>query len=261
MGRNVKMIEVKDLLFAYRGNSPLFKALSFSLNHGEAWAIIGPSGCGKTTLLYLLAGLRQNEGGIILIGGRPLKRPRPRTGLVLQDHGLLPWASVKENIRLGLKIRDFYGPDGKHAPSQHATNREDMEERIGYWLKRMGIEDQKNKYPSQLSRGQRQRTAIARTLILSPDLLLLDEPFSALDEAIRYDLQKTLLELHKEGHLTTILVTHDIEEAAFTGKKILILRGPANRDASIVENPFAIGPDARNLPGFQVRCKELRSLL
>lgn len=254
------MIEVKDLLFSYRGNPPLFKAFSFSLNHGESWSIIGPSGCGKTTLLYLLAGLRQNDGGVILIGGFPLTRPRPRTGLVLQDHGLLPWASVKENIRLGLKIRHFYGPDGKHAPSQPQSGT-DMEESVDYWLKRMGIEDQQDKYPSQLSRGQRQRTAIARTLILSPDLLLLDEPFSALDAAIRYDLQKTVLELHREGNLTTILVTHDIEEAAFTGNKILILKGPANQDTAIIENSFAIGPDARNLPGFQERCKELRSLL
>ena len=260
MGSDIKMIEVKDLLFSYRGNSPLFKAFSFSLNHGESWAIIGPSGCGKTTLLYLLAGLRQNDGGVILIGGLPLTRPRPRTGLVLQDHGLLPWASVKDNIRLGLKIRDFYGPDGKHAPSQ-PSSRGDMEESVGYWLKRMGIEDQQDKYPSQLSRGQRQRTAIARTLILSPDLLLLDEPFSALDAAIRYDLQKTVLELHREGNLTTILVTHDIEEAAFTGDKILLLRGPGNQDTSIIENSFAQGPDARNLPGFQERCMELRSLL
>jgi NitT/TauT family transport system ATP-binding protein len=260
MGSDIKMIEVKDLLFSYRGNSPLFKAFSFSLNHGESWAIIGPSGCGKTTLLYLLAGLRQNDGGVILIGGLPLTRPRPRTGLVLQDHGLLPWASVKDNICLGLKIRDFYGPDGKHAPSQPSSTG-DIEESVGYWLKRMGIEDQQYKYPAQLSRGQRQRTAIARTLILSPDLLLLDEPFSALDAAIRYDLQKTVLELHREGNLTTILVTHDIEEAAFTGNKILILKGPGNQDTTIIENSFALGPDARNLPGFQERCMELRSLL
>lgn len=260
MGRDLKMIEVEDLLFSYKGHAPLFKAFSFSLNRGEAWAVIGPSGCGKTTLLYLLAGLRQKDGGVILVGGTPLIRPRPRTGLVLQDHGLLPWASVKENIRLGLKIRSFYGPDGKHAPSQPSSSG-DADESISYWLKRMGIEDQQDKYPSQLSRGQRQRTAIARTLILSPDLLLLDEPFSALDAAIRHDLQKTVLELHKEGNLTTILVTHDIEEAAFTGNKILVLKGPANQDMSIIENSFAIGPDARNLPGFQERCKELRSML
>jgi NitT/TauT family transport system ATP-binding protein len=261
MDKNMKMIEVKDLFFAYRGQPPLFKAFSFSLRHGEAWAIIGPSGCGKTTLLYLIAGLRQIGEGVILIGGLPLRRPRPRTGLVLQDHGLLPWASVKDNIRLGLKIRAFYGPDGKHAPAQPSSNGGDWEERIVYWLKRMGIEDQQDKYPSQLSRGQRQRTAIARTLILSPDLLLLDEPFSALDAAIRYDLQETVLELHTEGNLTTLLVTHDIEEAAFMGKRILLLRGPANQDAAIIENSFAIGPDARNHPGFQERCNELRSLL
>ena len=168
---------------------------------------------------------------------------------------------MKDNIRLGLKIRAFYGPDGKHAPAQPSFTGVDWEERIGYWLKRMGIEDQHDKYPSQLSRGQRQRTAIARTLILSPDLLLLDEPFSALDAAIRYDLQETVLELHTEGNLTTLLVTHDIEEAAFVGKRILILRGPANQDAAIIENSFGIGPNARNLPGFQERCKELRSLL
>lgn len=255
------MIELKNLTFAYGGHPLIFDGFELQIEQGQAWSIIGPSGCGKSTLLYLMAGLRRPTSGHILIGGAPVLRPRPQTGLVLQDHGLLPWATVRENAMLGLKIRRFYGPDGKHAPSGSRLETKDLDQRVSYWLKRLGIDSLQNKYPSQLSRGQRQRTAIARTLAMKPDLLLMDEPFSALDATIREDLQKTVMALHEESRLTRVIVTHDIEEAVFVGEKILLLRGEANREFRIIQNNAAGLDDFRNRTVFRERCDYLRELL
>ena len=255
------MIELKNLTFAYSGHPSIFEGFELRIEQGEAWSIIGPSGCGKTTLLYLMAGLRRPTAGLIRIGGTPVSRPRPETGLVLQDHGLLPWTTVRENAKLGLKIRKFYGPDGRHAPQGSRLSKSDMDERVAYWLKRLGIDGLQNKYPIQLSRGQRQRTAIARTLAMKPDLLLMDEPFSALDATIREDLQRTVMALHDESGLTRVIVTHDIEEAVFVGDKILLLRGEANREFRIIKNDAAGLEDFRNRIEFRERCDYLRELL
>jgi ABC-type nitrate/sulfonate/bicarbonate transport system ATPase subunit len=255
------MIELKGITFAYRGHSPLFEGFNLRIERGEAWAVIGPSGCGKTTLLYLMAGLRRPSAGMIMVAGSPILRPRPQTGLVLQDHGLLPWATVRENAKLGLKIRRFYGPDGLHAPPDILIDRARIENRADYWLRRLAIESLQNKFPSQISRGQRQRTAIARTLAMDPDVLLMDEPFSALDANIREDLQRVMMDFHEDSQLTSIVVSHNIEEAVFMGKRILVLKDTANRQPHIIENEVAGLEDYRNRPDFHHQCDALRELL
>ena len=211
------MIEINDLTFTYGGHPQIFEGLSLKVNRGDSWSIIGPSGCGKTTFLYLLAGLRHPTSGTILIEGEPVSRPRPRTGLVLQDHGLLPWSTVAENARLGLNIWEFYGSDGKHAPLDKKIDNYEADQRVDYWLEKLGIDDLKDQYPSRLSRGQRQRTAIARTLVMEPNLLLLEEPFSALDAPSGEDLDRVFFNLHQELNITYIIVTHDIEVAVDHG--------------------------------------------
>jgi ABC-type nitrate/sulfonate/bicarbonate transport system ATPase subunit len=255
------MIELKGVTFAYRGHPPLFEGFNLRIEQGEAWAVIGPSGCGKTTLLYLMAGLRRPSAGTIMVAGSPILRPRPQTGLVLQDHGLLPWATVRDNAKLGLKIRRFYGPDGLHAPPDVLTDRARIEDRVDYWLRRLAIDSLQDKFPSQISRGQRQRTAIARTLALDPDVLLMDEPFSALDANIREDLQRVMMDFHEDSQLTSIVVTHDIEEAVFMGKKILLLKGTANRELHTIENEVAGLKDYRSRADFHRQCDALRGLL
>jgi len=250
---------VQDLTFTYPNGTTIFEGFSWSVERGKAWAIIGPSGCGKSTLLYLLAGLRQPSAGQVLIDGQPLSRPRPRTGLILQDYGLLPWATVQDNAALGLRIRGFYGPDGVHTPSDEQLD--DRQARVDHWLKRLGIQHVAQQYPHQISGGQRQRTAIARTLILRPDLLLMDEPFGALDALTREDLQNLTLELRAEQGLTTVIVTHNIEEAVFMGEKILVLGQPPNRQAEVVYNPEAGSAGYRQQDLFFARCNELRELM
>ena len=255
------MIEIKDLTFAYGGRPPIFEEFNLKINHGEAWSVIGASGCGKTTFLYLLAGLRRLASGTILIDKMPIVRPRPRTGLVLQDHGLLPWSTVDENTRLGLRIWGFYGSDGKHAPADKKIDKLQADQRVDYWLNKLGIQGLRDQYPARLSRGQRQRTAIARTLVMEPDLLLLDEPFSALDAPTRDELQRTIISLHKESNIALIIVTHDIEVAVVMGKKILVLREDSNRRPLILKNDCAANIDSRNRAAFQEKCDELRKLL
>ncbi len=257
------MVAVDRLTFRYgaRG-TPVFQDFSWQVRAGEAWSIIGPSGCGKTTLLTLIAGLRRATAGTITVGGTRIERPRPETGLILQDYGLLPWATVEANVALGLRVRRFYGPDGKHAPrAEKVLGRREAREVVESWLRRLNIYEQRAKFPAAISGGQRQRTAIARTLALQPDLLLMDEPFSSLDAPTREDLQNLILQLQREMNLTSIIVTHAIEEAAILGRQILVLGQPPNTAPVIVPNPEAGTPGYRSTSAFLDRCNQLRTLL
>jgi ABC-type nitrate/sulfonate/bicarbonate transport system ATPase subunit len=247
------MIQISSISFAYPGLSPLFENFSLEVSRGETWAILGPSGCGKTTLLYLLAGLRFPTKGSIEIDGERLARPRPHSGLILQDYGLLPWSTVRENVELGLRLRKFYGEDGTHAPINFQPKIN-----VPYWLERLGIDSVADKYPTQLSGGQRQRTAIARTLALEPDLLLMDEPFSSLDAVTREDLQNLTLSLCAERELTLVVVTHAIEEAVTLGKKILLLDAAPTGTARVFENPSAGMAGHREGKAYQELCNQLR---
>lgn len=255
------MIDIQNIRFAYANGPPIFDEFSWHIAKGHTWAVIGPSGCGKTSLLYLLAGLYMPQKGHIRIENKPVTAPRPRSGLVLQDHGLLPWATVYQNARLGLTVRGFYGSDGRHAPIDEKLTMHEADQRIHYWLEKLSIQHLQSQYPSQLSRGQRQRTAIARTLGMQPDLLMLDEPFSALDAPTRQDLQELILNLGEDGNLTTIIVTHDIEVAVTMGKQILALNLGGNRHARIIENSDACNPEYRYQRQFRDQCDYLHNIL
>ncbi|MBN1872866.1 MAG: ATP-binding cassette domain-containing protein [Anaerolineae bacterium] len=282
------MLELHDLTFAYRESTsrrertprreripgwnstsyqpPVFAAFSWRAKRGEVWSVLGPSGCGKSTLLMLLAGLLQPQRGSVFIDGENIVRPRPRTGLILQEYGLLPWATVRENVALGLKIRRFYGPDGRHVPYDEQTHHKKVHPEayaylVDHWLARLGIDGIADAYPGQISGGQRQRTAIARTLVLAPDLLLMDEPFSALDAPTREGLQSLTLELCAEAGLTVVLVTHNIEEAAFMGQHILLLSHPPNQNPIILHNIHPNTRAYRNSPAYQATLSRLRATL
>lgn len=236
------MIFIENITFFYREGRPIFEDFSVSIKKGDALSIIGPSGCGKTTLLYLIAGLLKPAKGTIVIEGTKIERPRKNTALILQDFGLLPWRTVKGNVELGLKIRGI---------------KENY--LVDMWLERLNIKDVSNRYPHQISGGQRQRTAIARALVLKPDLLLMDEPFSSLDAPTREGLQKLILDLQNEQGLTVVLVTHTIEEAAFIGRKILHLTYPPNKTPIIIENPEI--PVNRTDSKFIATCTKIREAI
>jgi ABC-type nitrate/sulfonate/bicarbonate transport system ATPase subunit len=253
------MISVQNLDFEYPADGKLFTDFNWRVLEGEAWTILGPSGCGKTTLLYLLAGLLHPVEGRIHIHGEPLLRPRPRTGLILQDYGLLPWATVRQNVALGLRIRSFYGPDGLHAPTETEANQ--PEDTVDYWLERLRLLPVAQSYPAQISGGQRQRTAIARTLVLNPDLLLMDEPFASLDAPTREALQDLILELHLEKEMTVVAVTHTIDEAALLGNHILLLGHAPNAHGQIIENPRGAQVEFRGTEAYGKVCSSLRSMM
>jgi ABC-type nitrate/sulfonate/bicarbonate transport system ATPase subunit len=257
----MEKIDIQALTYTYSGHQPIFNAFSWQVQPGGAWAVIGPSGCGKTTLLYLLAGLYSPNSGNIHIDGSPVTGPRPRSGLVLQDHGLLPWSTVLQNARLGLTIREFYGSDGRHAPMDEELQADEADQRVLYWLEKLSILHLQHNYPAQLSRGQCQRTAIARTLATQPDLLILDEPFSALDAPTREDLQNLVIHQHKTSGLTYLIVTHDIEVAVTMGKQILVLNEGTNHHPVIVENRDACRSDYRYQTGFRKKCDDLHQIL
>jgi NitT/TauT family transport system ATP-binding protein len=236
------MIEVDAISFSYARGPSLFEDFSLHLERGESMAIIGPSGCGKTTFLYLLAGLVRPTRGEIRIDGKRIEGPRERTALILQEFGLLPWRTVRQNVELGLRIRGVRGDSA-----------------CALWLRRLGIEEVAESYPQQISGGQRQRTAIARALVLRPDLLLMDEPFSSLDAPTRESLQDLTVELQREEGLTVILVTHTIEEAAFIGRRILLLLRPPHRKPIMIENPKI--PESRSDERLLEVCRKLRGLM
>ncbi len=251
------MIDIQDITFTYAGQTaPLFEHFTWQVERGEFWSVIGPSGCGKSTLLHLIVGVRAPQAGTITVNGEavPRKKNRGKTGLVLQDYGMLPWSTVYQNVELGLHIRRFYHQDG-------GPNRNDNA-KVDFWLERFGLSAQKDKYPNQISGGQRQRAAIARTLVLEPDVLLMDEPFSALDAPTREDLEQLTLDLQTETKTTTVFVTHNIEEAVFLGRKIMVLGNPPHRPPPrVVENPGAGCAEYRDDPEFARQSHRLREML
>ncbi|MBE0418081.1 MAG: ABC transporter ATP-binding protein [Coriobacteriia bacterium] len=221
--------------------------LDLSVAEGEPVAVIGPSGCGKSTLLLLASGMLHPDAGSLRVGGEPVTGPRLATALILQDFGLLPWKTVFHNAALGLEVR--------HVP------RAERLERVMTSLTRVGLAEFVDAYPGELSGGMRQRLAVARALALNADLLLMDEPLSALDALTREDLQDLLLELWRQRRHTCVLVTHSIEEAVFLGRRVLVLSPRPGRVAAVVDNPRMGEPGYRATQEFYERCVELRRLL
>jgi NitT/TauT family transport system ATP-binding protein len=238
------MIEIKNLCYNY-GSEAALKNVNLNIEKNTTCAIIGPSGCGKTTLLYIMAGLLSNSGGSISINGEMLKGVRKETGIILQNTGLLPWKTVWDNIGLGLKARGF--------------GKAEVNSKTSQILNELGMTEHKNKFPEQLSGGQNQRVAIARTLVIEPDVLLLDEASSALDAITKEHIQNLILSIYKKKPMTTVLVTHSIEEAVFLGQKIVVMERAAVKQ--IIDNPYFGDENIRSKPQYYSICHEVRKWL
>ncbi len=228
----------RDVTMTYpdRGSGSVVavSGVSFEIGRGEKFVVIGPSGCGKTTLLKAIGGFMRPSGGRISVDGKPIADPGPDRMVVFQDFDqLFPWHTIRGNVAYALRVC-------KKVPKEEALSRADAV------LELVGIAHAGDRYPHQLSGGMKQRAAIARAIALEPTLLLLDEPFGALDAITRTRMQRELLAIHARLGLSIVLITHSIEEAATIGDRVLVLtRGPG-RVRQIVDVKQA-GADAATL--------------
>ena len=248
------LLELKNINLTYqtlKTETEAIKNISFSVNQGEFISIVGPSGCGKTTILSMISGLLKPTSGQILISGEPVTKVSTNVGYMFQRDQLFEWRSIYKNITLGLEIK------GKKHSEEDAK-------RIDELLSKYGLIDFKNKYPSELSGGMRQRVALIRTLAVKPKLLLLDEPFSALDFQTRLDVCDDVKNIIKQEKQTAILVTHDISEAISLSDKIFILsKRPATlKQIKVLEfdenlSPLKRRDDKKFAPYFNTIWEEL----
>ncbi|WZL72262.1 ABC transporter ATP-binding protein [Clostridiaceae bacterium 35-E11] len=221
------MIDIQELTVKYPtedGEITALENINMQLATGEICAVIGPSGSGKSTLLKVLAGIIKDYTGTILVNHCSLDARIQRIGFIPQEYGLLDWKSVYDNALLSLKIKD--------------KKKKQNQLHIDKVIRQLGLESLKLRYPYQLSGGQRQRVAIARAFILSPNLLLMDESFSALDAITREEIQDIFLDVWKENQVTTILVTHSITEAIYLGNKIAIFSKSPGKLVKMMDNPL-----------------------
>jgi NitT/TauT family transport system ATP-binding protein len=217
-------------------------------NIGELIAVVGPSGCGKSTLLRIIAGLKPHfppTRGEVLVQAKPVLEPGPDRGLVDQKYSLLPHLTVLENMAFGLMLR--------------GVRRSERLERARQWVKKVGLEGFEKKFPSELSGGMQQRVAIAATLVLEPRILLMDEPFGALDPGIRLRMQELLIELWKEQQSTVFIVTHSVEEAVYLGDRVFLMAAKPGRLVEILKVPRPEEPpeESRRKPWFINFCQAL----
>ena len=202
------MLQISHLSADYSGK-PALADINLTLDRGELLVVLGPSGCGKTTLLNLIAGFVPYQHGSIILDGKHVDGPGAERGVVFQNEGLLPWRNVQDNVALGLQLAGV-----------NKTERRDI---AALMLKKVGLEGAEKRFIWQLSGGQRQRVGIARALAANPQLLLLDEPFGALDAFTREQMQTLLLTLWHETGKKVLLITHDIEEAVFMATELVLL--------------------------------------
>jgi NitT/TauT family transport system ATP-binding protein len=221
------ILSVKNLkkTFGQNGSTrTVFDGVSLDIHRREFITVIGPSGCGKSTFIRLIAGLDECSGGVALLDGKDIGEPGPDRGMVFQGYTLFPWLTVKRNVMFGLEMR------GKGKFTAEAEARQ--------WLEMVGLSKFEDSYPHELSGGMKQRVAIARALANEPRILIMDEPFGALDAQTRAQMQSYLLQIWRKVDITILFITHDLEEAAYLSDRILVMGTNPGRVVEFIENPI-----------------------
>ncbi len=237
------MLSVKDITVQFDQQSVL-QQISLELNPGHSLVLLGPSGCGKTTLLNVISGMLRSQAGSVTLDQQSISKPTSNIAFILQTYGLLPWKTNLENVALGLKIKGV-----------SKNKRRGIAKKL---LNDLGLIDREADYPDMLSGGEKQRVAIARAYAMEPKLMLMDEPFSALDAITREKLQDTLLETWKKARVPYLLVTHSVEEAVFLGQEIVIMAGKPAKFVARFENPGFCQSEHRHSDQYYEMIKKIR---
>jgi NitT/TauT family transport system ATP-binding protein len=234
-----------------RGPLVVVQDVSFMVHDREFVSIIGPSGCGKTTMMNIVAGFVRPNSGTVLLDGRPIAGPGPERGVIFQEYGVFPWLNVEDNIAFGLTL---------------AANRKSPAERrriCDRYMQLMGLSDFAHAFPKTLSGGMRQRLAIARAYAVSPQFLLMDEPFGALDAQTRSAMQDLLLQVLAAERKTVMLITHSVEEAIYLSSRIIVVTARPSRIREVIEVPFGYPRDGslHERPEFAALRAHIRDLV
>ena len=249
------LLTLRGIELVYDGRDGPVHALTeinLAIQQGDFVCVVGPSGCGKTTLLQIIAGFLAPTHGQALIDGRPITGPHADRGVVFQQPALYPWLSVAENIGFGLKMR---GVDGERRT-----------ERVGRFLRMVGLEQFQKHPPYELSGGMQQRAAIARVLVNEPRIMLMDEPFGALDALTREHMQEELLKIWRATRTTVLFITHSVEEAVYLGTRVLVMSPRPGRIVADVDVGFSRQPGAdsrtvKSRPAFIQTREEILSYI
>ena len=218
---NLELVDISKTFVSEKGeNVESLSNISLTVKNEEFVCLLGPSGCGKTTLLRIIAGLDRPSSGSVVLGGTAVDRPDPRLAMIFQEYSLLPWRTVSDNIALGLEIRRVASKD--------------REVIVNKYLEIVGLRQFENSYPYELSGGMRQRVAVARALAVDPLILLMDEPFGALDAQTRNMLQHELLDIWGKTKKTILFVTHSVDEAVYLADRIIVLTPRPGRICEVI---------------------------
>jgi NitT/TauT family transport system ATP-binding protein len=232
-----------------KGEVVALEGIDFQVHRREFISVIGPSGCGKSTLIRILAGLEDASSGEARLDGQAIRGPGPDRGMVFQGYTLFPWLTVKQNVMFGLKMQ---------GSGSIETEQEAMQ-----WINLVGLQKFADAYPNQLSGGMKQRVAIARALANRPRILLMDEPFGALDAQTRAQMQSYLMQIWQNVDVTILFITHDLDEAVYLSDRILVLQAHPGRVHEIVEvpTPHPRHPDQGVTPEFLATRRHIESLI
>lgn len=221
-----RKIVLKDVIKSFKEGTVALEHLSMEVQPNEIVCLLGPSGCGKSTVLNLIAGFEMSTSGEISLDGKLIAKPGPDRGVIFQEHALFPWLNVIQNISFGMKLRGGVENEMKYKES------------VIRYVELMGLSGFERHYPSQLSGGMKQRVAIARVLVNEPEVMLMDEPFAALDAQTRISMQMLLLNVWERLRTTILFITHDIDEAVFLGDRIYVMTARPGKIKALISVPL-----------------------